>query len=92
MLKYNPLSGIIVLEFDNEKNFLIIDNVESCLMLGKKSEELVLKSVVMRKQKKSRELGDNIDFYYNIKMCFSNNYQILARGTVNINQELFDLI
>ena len=70
MLKYNPLSGIIVLEFDNEKNFLIIDNVESCLMIGKKSEELVLKSVVMRKQKKSRELGDNIDFYYNIKAIF----------------------
>ena len=78
---YNPLYGTLTIEFEDGKNKIFIYDIEESFIKGKKREELQLESITVRKKK--RGTGNEIDFYYNIKLEFCNAFEILVRGNMN---------
>ncbi len=79
---YNPLYGMITIEFEDGKDKIFIFDIEESLIKGKKREELQLESITVRKKK--RETSSGRDFYYNIKLQFCNAFKILVRGNISI--------
>ena len=80
---YNPLYGMITIELEDGKEKISICDIEEALIKGKKRKELQLESVTVRKKK--RGTGSERDFYYNIKLQFCNEFKILVRGNINID-------
>ena len=79
---YNPLYGMITIEFEDGKDKIFIFDIEESLIKGKKREELQLESITVRKKKRT---GSERDFYYNIKLQFCNEFKLLVRGNINID-------
>lgn len=79
---YNPLYGMITIELEGGKEKIRICDIEEALIKGKKRRKLQLKSVTVRKKKRT---GSERDFYYNIKLRFCNEFKILVRGNINID-------
>ena len=79
---YNPLYGMITIELEDGKEKICICDIKEALIKGKKRKELQLESVTVRKKKRT---GSERDFYYNIKLRFCNEFKILVRGNINID-------
>ena len=79
---YNPLYGMITIELEDGKEKICICDIKEALIKGKKRRKLQLKSVTVRKKKRT---GSERDFYYNIKLQFCNEFEILVRGNINID-------
>ena len=79
---YNPLYGMITIELEDGKEKICICDIKEALIKGKKMKELQLESVTVRKKKRT---DSERDFYYNIKLRFCNEFKILVRGNINID-------
>lgn len=79
---YNPLYGMITIELEGGKEKICICDIEEVFIKGKKRKELQLESIAVRKKKRT---GSERDFYYNIKLRFCNEFKILVRGNINID-------
>ena len=79
---YNPLYGMITIELEDGKEKICICDIEEVFIKGKKREELQLESITVRKKKRT---GSERDFYYNIKLQFCNEFKLLVRGNINID-------
>ena len=79
---YNPLYGMITIELEDGKEKICICDIKEALIKGKTRKELQLESVTVRKKKRT---DSERDFYYNIKLQFCNEFEILVRGNINID-------
>ena len=81
---YNPLYGMITIEFEDGHDKIFIYDIEESFIKGKKREELQLESITVRK--KRRGTSSERGFYYKIKLKFCNEFVILVRGNINTKE------